>query len=131
MSDLRRWMNAVLPLTTLCEAANLPRHLRPWLTGQCFDFALALAERMPDAEFVALGSAKHPEHVGLRRNDRYYDARGEMDEPTFIAHHQGKVIVVPRDVVELNAGVAGYAPPYKGNRDIAQARRAVREIYGK
>ena len=110
---------------------DLPRHLRPWLTGRCYDFALALSERMPDAEFVGIGRGKFPEHVGLRLGDRYYDARGEMDAAAFLGPHQGQQIVpVSRDVVELHAGVAGFPPPYRGNRDIAAARRAVQDIYG-
>lgn len=115
---------------TMTESA-LPRHLRPWLTGRCYDFALALSERLPDAEFVGVGgSEKHPAHVGLHADGRYYDARGETDEEGFRAHHVGPITVVPRDIVELNAGVAGMTPPYRGNRDIAEARRAVRSIYG-
>ena len=124
---------------TLGEAGgyDLPRHLRPWLTGRCFDFALALSERMPDAEFVTTGTEKYPDHVALRRNGKYYDARGEMDEQTFLRSHRPpgqeyeEIVPISRDTVELHAGVAGMMPPYKGNRDIAEARRAVREIFGR
>lgn len=94
---------------------------------------------MPDAEFVAIGSAKFPEHVALRWHDRYYDARGEMDEAQFFRSHRlpgqeydaEDVVPVSREVVELHAGVAGFQKPYKGNRDIAEARRAVRAIFGR
>ena len=134
------YVTAVDADQTLTEAGgyDLPRQLRPWLTGRCFDFALALSERMPNAEFIAIGSAKYPDHVALRWNGRYYDARGEMDEPTFLTlHRQGHeydaedIVPISRDEVELHAGVAGFPPPYKGNRDIAEARRAVREVFGK
>lgn len=121
----------------IISEAGLPPHLRPWLTGRCFDFALALAQRMPDAEFVAIGAEKYPDHVALRRNGKYYDARGEMDQTQFLRSYRSgeeftpeDIIPISRDVVELNAGCAGMTPPYRGNRDIAEARRAVREIFG-
>lgn len=113
---------------------------RPWLMGKCFDFALALHERMPDADFVVIGSPQMPEHVALRRGDVYYDARGAIpDMRSFLAHHIGNwggdpaelIMPINRADVELHAGVAGFPPPYQGNRDIAAARRAVDAVYGK
>jgi hypothetical protein len=130
-NELRQWI-------TLTEAGyNLPRHVYPWLTGRCFDFALALFERMPTAEFIGIGNKKYPDHVALRQNGKYYDARGEMDEMTFLSatreddpYEADAIAPISRDTVELHAGVASMKPPYRGNRDIAEARRAVAMIFG-
>jgi hypothetical protein len=85
-----------------------------------------------------VGSEASPDHVALRQNGKYYDARGEMDEATFLTSMRGdrpydaeEIAVIPRDAVELHAGCAGMQPPYRGNRDIAEARRAVVAIFGK
>lgn len=37
---------------------------------------------------------------------------------------------ISREVGELHAGVAGSLAPYRGNKDLAEARGAVREIFG-
>jgi hypothetical protein len=120
------------------HASQLPQLIRPWLTGRCFDFALALAEKLPGAEFVVIGTAACPDHVALRLGDTYYDARGAMDEAAFLTSYRSdcpfrleEVGPIARDVVELNAGCGGVEPPYVENRDIAQARRAVAKIFGR
>jgi hypothetical protein len=132
-NDLRQWI-------ALVEAGgyDLPRQLRPWLTGRCFDFALALSERIPTAEFIVVGSEKYPDHVALRQNGKYYDARGEMDENAFLTttrennpYAAADINPISRDAVELHAGCAGMTPPYRGNRDIAEARHAVAAIFGR
>lgn len=103
---------------------------RPYLTGKCFDFALALAEQAAEPKFVAIGDARWPEHVGLRvGDDLYADVRGVMELSEFLAHHAATgaaVVAAERDDVALHCGLSGRRPPYKGNRDIAEARRAVR-----
>jgi hypothetical protein len=116
---------------------------RPWLAGKCFDFALALHERMPDAEFVVIrswiGKQLVANHVALRRGDVYYDARGAIpDARSFLAYHTDVwdgasaelIEPISREDVERHAGVAGVPPPYKGNRYIAAARQAVAAVYG-
>lgn len=54
----------------------MPLTIRKWLTGRCFEFALALLERFPDAELVSVGPEKWPDHVGVSLDGIYYDARG-------------------------------------------------------
>lgn len=103
---------------------------RPYLTGKCFDFALALSEMVPDAVFVAVGDPAYPDHVGIRLPDgRYADVRGVLDETTFRAHHEGAIEIVDRDAIALHCGLAGMEPPFRGNRDIAMARDAVRMTF--
>lgn len=103
---------------------------RPYLTGKCFDFALALAEKVDGATFVAVGDPAFPDHVGLRLPDgRYADVRGLLDESAFLAHHTGPITTVGREVLELHSGLSGVEPPYPGNRDIAIARDAVRMAF--
>ena len=103
---------------------------RPYLTGKCFDFVLALAEAVDNPVFVAIGSAKYPDHVGLRVGDELYaDIRGVLGRAEFLAHHadsEDAIDVVERDDVAFQCGLSGFEPPYKGNRDIAAARGAVR-----
>jgi hypothetical protein len=122
-------------LAELFESGYLPDGRRnPWMWGKCYDFALALSEKIPDAEFVAIGmSPMGAEHVGLRKSNKYYDCRGELTAEQFA---DGKtddindIEIVSREDVELHAGVAGMKPPYKGNKDIAMARKAVKAIFG-
>ncbi len=132
-SELRKWI-------ALVESGgyNLPRDMRAWVTGRCFDFAVAFSERMPKAEFVGVGTKRHLDHVALRQDGKYYDARGEMDENEFLTLTRADnpfavedIIPISRDTVELHCGCAGMTPPYRGNQDIAEARRAVSAIYGK
>jgi hypothetical protein len=100
--------------------------MRPYLTGKCFDFALALAELIEHPVFVAVGSPKFPDHVALRIGDRYADVRGILEEPEFLAHHVGKPITeIDREAVELHCGAAGMLPPYDDLEDIAEVRDAV------
>lgn len=110
-------------------------YIAPWkktfLTGRCYDFALALAEQLDDPIFVAIGDERFPSHVGLKVAGGYFaDIRGILDEDLFLAHFRGSPISqISRDTVELHCGVAGMKPPYKGNKDIQDARRAVRQAY--
>ena len=120
------------------QGGGLPSAIRPWLTGRCYDFALALSLRMPDAEFICVGDERFPDHVALRKDGKYYDVRGEMDQREFVTAMRGDdpyrtedIRVIPRETVERNAGCAGMAPPYHGNRDMDEARRAVTRIFGK
>ncbi len=43
----------------------MPPEIRKWLTGRCYDFALALLERFPEGELVAFGSERWSDHVGV------------------------------------------------------------------
>jgi hypothetical protein len=118
---------------------EIPTKVRKWLTGRCYDFALALSERFPNSTFVAWGGIGHPEHVGIVTPDGfYYDARGKMTISEFCNRYRENnplnpekdIHPIDRKAVELHAGVAGIAPPYRGNPDIAEARRAVNSIFG-
>jgi hypothetical protein len=103
--------------------------MREYLTGRCYDFALALAEKVPEPVFVAIGNPRYPDHVGLRIGDRYADVRGLLSEGDFVAHHTGPVTVVGREDVALHCGLGGFKPPYRGNKDIAWARVAVKRAF--
>jgi hypothetical protein len=117
--------------------AEIPRLIAPWIKGKCYDFALAVSEKLPKSEFVAVGDPKNPEHVAVLYDGVYYDARGRLTLDEFLTkyrsstpYNQADVCSTSRDVVELHAGCAGSTPPYKGNRDIAAARSAVKIILG-
>jgi hypothetical protein len=100
--------------------------MMPFLNGQCFDFALALAEQVRNPVFVAIGNPDFPEHVALRIGDKYADVRGLLDEESFLAHMKGMPITeIDRGTIERHCGVFGLKPPYKGIREIATARKAV------
>jgi hypothetical protein len=108
---------------------------RPWLTGRCFDFALALHQRMPDAEFVIVrsivGKTLSRTHVALRRGNVYYDARGaHSDEHTFKSYHDdwgspSEEIIEPISLQEVERHAS------KIRRDIEMAYRAVDAVYDK
>lgn len=117
--------------------ANPQRWMMPFLQGRCYDYALALAEKVTNPVFVAIGSEALPDHVGLRLGELYVDVRGVLDMKHFLHMRPGPapelqpgaedaIVVVDRSVVELHCGLAGMAPPYRGSRDMAEARRAVR-----
>ncbi|MFC4236367.1 hypothetical protein ACFOY8_14275 [Thalassospira xianhensis] len=101
---------------------------RRWLTGGCFDMALAMAEHFPDASFVAIGSSDFPTHVGLKGDFGFFDIRGALEtESDFCSGFDSDVIyVVDRAVVELHAGCAGLKPPYRGVVEINDARETIR-----
>ena len=113
--------------------------MMPFLQGKCFDFALALAVELQkqgqEPVFYAVGNTRFPHHVGLLVGEAdgtrwFADVRGLLNETDFLAHHAGEPLTpVERDSLELHAGLAGVAPPYKGNRDIAAARRAVAQAF--
>jgi hypothetical protein len=101
-----------------------------FLRGSCSDFALALAERFPAGQFVALGDARFSEHIGLRVGDVFYDVRGAMTEAEFQAGYPDLPLIdVERNDVTQQCGLASVAPPYKGIPEIAAARRAVRQVF--
>lgn len=104
----------------------VPAWGRGWVTGLCFDFALALLERLPDGEIVGFGQSLFPDHVGVRHGGMILDIRGELDESGFGASHPGLAIIpIARETVELHAGVATTPPPYTGVTEMEEARRAV------
>ncbi len=104
--------------------------MRPWLTGKCFDFALALAEQVPTPYFIGIGEAEFPDHVGLQLEaGAYADVRGVQDRSAFLAHHAGPLVALTREVVALHCGVSNLLPPYHESADIAQARLAVQRAY--
>ena len=79
-------INSFMKIKDIFESGYLLDGQRnPWMWGKCYDFALALSEKIPDAEFVAIGMSRlGAEHVGLKRNNKYYDCRGEMNAEQFI-----------------------------------------------
>ena len=107
---------------------------RPWLMGKCPEFALALSSIMPDAQFVAIGTAMF-EHVGMRRGDVYYDVRGTMDKAQFaelFGSNESSVHDVDRELVMKDA-----YPSYIGHEDelvklpdFKAALRTVRKVFG-
>jgi hypothetical protein len=110
--------------------AETERWMKAFLAGCSFDFALALAERVPAPVFVAVGNPGFPEHVGLRIGDCYADVRGLVTCQEFVAHCTRKVIAeISRQDVEFHCGLGGMVPPYRGIKDIAAARRAVRKAF--
>lgn len=106
---------------------------RAYLTGRCFDFALALAELVDEPDFVAIGSAKYPEHVALRvGDDLYADVRGILGRKEFLAHFNDSddaIVEIERSDIEFHCGLAGYPPPYEGNEDVEAARGAVQRVF--
>lgn len=100
-------------------APAVPREWLPFLTGRCFDFALALHERMPQFEFVALGDPKFPDHIALRLADRFFDVRGELAFSELVRGLRdgdrltlADVHVVERDDVTFHCGLSGVEVPY-------------------
>ena len=120
-------------------AQSLPPEWLPFLTGRCFDFALALHERMPRAEFVALGNPRFPDHVALRVEDRFFDVRGGLGFSEFVQGMQGgdrltlaDVHVIERDAVAFHCVYSGMEPPYpRLPRALAKARHATFESSAK
>lgn len=106
---------------------------KAYLTGRCFDFALALAELVDEPHFVAIGSAEYPEHVALRVGPELYaDVRGVLGRKEFLDHFddfEGAIVEIERGDVEFHCGLAGYPPPYDGNEDVAAARDAVKRVF--
>lgn len=106
--------------------------MMPYLSGRCYDFALALGLDFVDPEFVALGGNTAQDqavHVGIRYGDMYLDVRGVLSETDFFAHHGGPAIAVDRSVIEFWCGLGGVEPPYEGSDDIAEARTAVKRAF--
>jgi len=111
------------------------RWMMPYLTGRCFDWALALADLVENPVFVAVGIPDRPDHVGLLVDGMYADVRGLLGKRDFLTlNAEGtppenwediEITVIDRSVVELHAGVAGIEPPYEGCEDIEEARDAV------
>lgn len=102
------------------------RGTQQYMRGQCFDFALALLEKLPDAELVGIGGM---EHVALRRGDFYYDVRGALTEADFrrgVRGGEGPIDPVTREDVAFQAGLAGQNPPYK-SPEMTAARKVVRQ----
>lgn len=107
-----------------------------WMRGRCYDFALALKERFPEGEFVGIGVMRTAAiHVGLKVGDLILDARGALTPAQFVEGFPQcgveDIEPAPREMLELCCGLAGFEPPYAGNRDIAQARAAVRKVFPK
>jgi len=116
-------------------ATPVERWMIPYLTGRCFDWALALADLIENPTFVAVGDPQRPDHVGLLVDGMYADVRGLLDKKGFLTlnpsgippenWHDIDIEVVDRSVVEFHAGVAGIEPPYDGCEDIDEARESV------
>src|SRR3546814_8648104 len=77
-----------------------------------------------------IGDTNFPDHVALRSGEHFVDIRGILDEASFLAHHTGMSIVpISRQDVEFHCGLSGMSPPYRGVRQIAEARKAVRRTF--
>ncbi|SOC26317.1 hypothetical protein [Thalassospira xiamenensis] len=102
---------------------------RRWLTGGCFDMALAMADHLPDASFVALGEPDFPTHVGLKGDFGFLDVRGlSKTERDFCSgFYCDSLCIVDRATVELHAGCAGLEPPYRGVVEIKEAREVIQK----
>lgn len=93
---------------------GVPRDWHPYLTGKCFDFALALHQMLPGSTLVACGSADWPDHVAVQLGEHYIDIRGPMPFNNLvngIANEQDVLnrgpITVTIDQVALHCGLAG------------------------
>lgn len=90
--------------------------------------------RFPQGELVALGPSKFgAEHVGVRLGDEYLDARGRLTADEFVApfgYETSAIEPIALDDVEFYCGLAGVSPPYRGNGDIAAAKKAVAVVFG-
>ena len=117
------------------RAHEIAPSLLRYVKGECYDFALAALERFPQGELVCVGPAgKDAEHVGVKVGDSYLDARGHNDAESFAApfgYNASDIAPIGRAEVELCCGLAGVPPPYRGNRDIANARKAVAQVFGR
>jgi hypothetical protein len=99
-------------------------------TSRSFEFALALAESVTSPTFLAIGHPRLPEHVGLRVGNRCADVRGLLSEAEFTVGHEGKQLTeLSREDVVFHCGLSGVPPPYRGSKDMAAARRAVRKAF--
>lgn len=98
-----------------------------WLNRECWDFALALEERI-SGELVGLREAVgQAVHVGLRiPSGAYLDARGLLDEAKFKAGFGVglRLGVVEQAVLLKHAGLSGQEPPWTSD-EIDDARIAV------
>lgn len=126
--------------------AHVERWMIPYLTGKCFDYALALADEVADPVFVAVGPLERPDHVGLKVGDRYVDVRGVLSAEDFVnlsrddrprpcltpEEIDGLITVVDRSVLELHAGLSGTDAdgepiPYEDSEDFCQAAEDVQD----
>lgn len=73
--------------------ASLPQAWRPFLTGRCFDFALALHKLLPDSRLVAFGSSRWPDHVAVQighgKQAQLIDVRGPLPIEKMLAGMNG------------------------------------------
>jgi len=108
---------------------------RQWLGGDCDLFALALSERMPDAEFVGVfqpGTGLN-HHIALRRGNRYFDARGGLFEEEFLRGLAGsEVRPIGRDDVVgyYNRAWVGHEDELRRTPEMKAALGAVQRVYG-
>lgn len=119
------------------KTAGFEAWMRPWLTGKCWEFAIALSHRMPGAEYVGLAYADSGviHHVGLRKGGRYYDVRGETDEGGFNYGSDQGDEVVPLTWEEVMAGGEfgswiGHEDEFNGTPEMVEAEKAVSRAFG-
>src|SRR5271170_6477459 len=111
--------------------------MKPWLTGGCWQFAIALSHRMPDASFVGLAYESGViHHVGLEKGDTYYDVRGAMDEAEFnYGTDQGDTIVPMTYEQVLTEGEfgswIGHEDEFNNTEEMKDATKAVNKAFGK
>src|SRR5271170_781053 len=111
--------------------------MKPWLTGGCWQFAIALSHRMPDTSFVGLAyESGVVHHVGLVKGDTYYDVRGAMDEDEFnYGTDQGDTVVHMTYEEVLTEGEfgswIGHEDEFNNTSEMKEATKAVNKAFGK
>ena len=115
-----------------------PAWMKPWVTGKCWEFAIALSHQIPNARFVGLEQSGVVHHVGLFKDGAYYDVRGKMDEDTFNygadADDPYKIVPMDYDQVmrdgEFGSWI-GHEDEFAQTSEMKEAMKAVRKVFGK
>jgi hypothetical protein len=111
--------------------------MKPWMTGDCWLFALALAHHMPNASFVGLSTEQGVvHHVGLLEGGKYYDVRGAMpeDEFNYAADAEKPMHLVPMDYEQVMrdgeyGSWLGHEDEFNALPDMKKAEKAVRRVF--
>jgi RNA:NAD 2'-phosphotransferase (TPT1/KptA family)/GNAT superfamily N-acetyltransferase/ADP-ribose pyrophosphatase YjhB (NUDIX family) len=116
-----------------------PLWMKRWVEGGCWLFALALQPLIPGSVFVGLArEGEVLEHVGVRKGDRYYDVRGEMDETEFNygADSEVPLHIVPVDYEQVMrdgeyGSWLGHEDEFETLPEMQAAKEAVQKVFGK
>jgi 8-oxo-dGTP pyrophosphatase MutT (NUDIX family)/GNAT superfamily N-acetyltransferase len=122
-------------------AAFDPSWMKPWMTGDCWLFALALSHHMPNAKFVGLATEHGVvHHVGLYDGGKYYDVRGAMTGDEFNYAQEGDsekpMHEVPMDYEQVMrdgeyGSWLGHEDEFNMLPDMKRADKAVRRVFPK